>query len=178
MTVYGKTLHIGDLAPTSGALLAVRPAWITAEAYGPVSMLVIWEAAYAEPLYLVTNMTDLDAALAAYRKRAHIETFFSDQKRRGFHIHKRHVREPKRLARLLIVSCLAYPWVVYLGMRALCDDWRQRLHRQDRCDLSLFRLGLRLLARCLKEDLPIPEGFLVPAMVPAQPVRQLLKHAA
>ncbi len=77
MTVYGQQRHIRDLAPARGELLAVRPAWMTAEAYGPVSILGIWEAAYAEPLYLVTNMPDLDAALALYRKRAHIETFFS-----------------------------------------------------------------------------------------------------
>ncbi len=96
-----------------GELLAVRPAWLTAEQYGPVSILAIWEAGYEEPLYLVTNMADLKAALALYRKRAHIETFFSDQKSRGFHIHKSHLSDPKRLTRLLIASCLAYLWVVY-----------------------------------------------------------------
>ncbi len=123
-------------------------------------------------------MADLDAAQALYRKRAHIETFFSDQKSRGFHLHKSHLRDPQRLARLLIVACLAYLWVVYLGVRALQDDWLKRLHRQDRCDLSLFRLGLRLLARCLKEELPIPEGFLGPPVVPRTPLRQSLKHAS
>ncbi len=117
---------------------------------------------YDTPLSLVTNMLDLDAALALYRKRAHIETFFSDQKSRGFHLHKSHLSDPKRLARLLIAACLAYVWLVYLGVCALRDGWMQRLHRRDRCDLSLFRLGLRLLARCLKDDLPIPAGFLVP----------------
>ena len=178
ITVYGRQLHIGDLAPTRGELLAVRPAWMTAEQYGPVSILAIWEAAYAEPLFLVTNMADLDAALAAYRKRAHIETFFADQKSRGFHLHKSHLRDPQRLARLLIAACLAYLWIVYLGVCALGKDWQKRLHRQDRCDLSLFRLGLRLLARCLKEDLLIPDGFLVPAVLPSQPVRRARKHAA
>src|SRR5919202_4492227 len=178
MTVYGRTYHIGDLAPTRGELLAVQPAWMTAAQYGPVSMLAIWEAAYAEPLYLVTNMLDLDAALALSRKRAHIETFFSDQKSRGFHLHKSHLSDPQRVARWLIASCLAYLWLVYLGVMALRDDWLTRLHRQDRCDLSLFRLGLRLLARCLKEELPIPEGFLVPPGVPRTPVRRSLKQAA
>ncbi len=72
MTVYGRQRHIGALAPIRGELLAVRPAWVTAEEYGPVSVLAIWEAAYAEPLYLVTNIADLDAARAAYRTRAHI----------------------------------------------------------------------------------------------------------
>src|SRR3712207_3527771 len=104
MTVYGKEYTIDALAPTRGARLAVRPAWMTAEQYGPVSILAIWEAAYEEPIYLVTNMLDLRTALAAYRKRAQIETFFSDQKSRGFQLHKSHVSDPKRLTRLLIAS--------------------------------------------------------------------------
>ena len=169
---------IGGMISDGGELLAVRPAWLTAEQYGPVSILAIWEASYDEPLYLVTNMRDLDAALTLYRQRAHIETFFADQKSRGFHMHTSRLRDPKRLARLVIAACLAYIWVVYLGVCALRDDWLKRLHRQDRCDLSLFRLGLRLLARCLKEAIPIPDGFLVPAVLPQPLLRRWLQCAA
>ncbi len=82
------------------------------------------------------------------------------------------------LARLLIAACLAYLWLVYLGGCALRDGWLKRLHRQDRCDLSRFRLGLRLLARCLKDAIPIPEGFLVPGVLPGKPVRRSVKQAA
>jgi hypothetical protein len=105
------------MAPERGEVLAVRPAGRTAEQYGPVSILAIWEAAYEEPISLVTNMVDLAAALAAYRHRAQIETFFSDQKSRGFHVHHSHLSDPKRVARLLIAACVAYLWVVYLGSR-------------------------------------------------------------
>lgn len=178
MTVYGAERQIGAMAPTRGERLAVRPAWMTAEQYGPVSILAIWEAAYDAPIYLVTNMLDLEAALAAYRKRAHIETFFSDQKSRGFQLHKSHVSDPARLTRLLIAACLAYVWLVYLGVCVLRDGWLNRLHRQDRCDLSLFRLGVRLLARCLKDHIPIPEGVLVPAVCPGRPSRKVLRQAA
>lgn len=127
--------------------------------------MAVWEQPFKQPLYLVTNMADLEAAVALYKKRAHIETFFSDQKSRGFNIDKSHLSDPKRLSRLLIASCLAYLWLVYLGVCALQQEWRKCLHRRKRCDLSLFRLGLRLLARCLKDDIPIPVGFLVPATV-------------
>jgi hypothetical protein len=178
MTVYGQQRPIGTLAPERGELLAVRPAWITAEAYGPVSILAIGEATDEAPLYLVTTMADLAAALAAYRHRAQIETFFSDQKSRGFHVHRSHLSDPKRVARLLIAACLAYLWVVYLGVCAVRDDWLKRLHRPDRRDLSRFRLGRRLLARCLTDDIPIPEGFLVPGVLPHKPVRQPVKQAA
>ena len=65
---------------------------------------------------------------------------FSDQKSRGFHLHKSHLADPTRLARLLIATCLAYIWIIYLG--ALCeqDGWIGIIHRGDRCDLSLFQL--------------------------------------
>ena len=43
-----------------------------------------------------------------YTKRSWIETFFSEQKSRGFNLHKSHISEPARLARLMIASCLAY----------------------------------------------------------------------
>jgi hypothetical protein len=95
---------------------------MTAESYRPVSILAIWDSAYADPLYLGTNMQELAAAVALYRKWAHIETFFSDQKSRGFYIHKSHLSHPTRLARLLIAACLAYVWLIYLGVCALRDD--------------------------------------------------------
>ena len=178
MMVDGRTFTIGAMAPERGERLGVRGAYLTAKQYGPVSVLAVWEIRYDEPVYLVTAMADLEAAIGAYRRRAHVETFFSDQKSRGFHLHKSHLRKPARLMRLLMVACLAYLWLVYLGVCAVQEMWMKRLHRQARCDLSLFRLGLRLLARCLKDDLPIPEGFIVPAHLSVPSARQPLKHAA
>jgi hypothetical protein len=178
ITACSIQFHVGDLGPPRGELLAVTPAWMTDAQYGPISILAIWEEVYKEPIYLVTNMSDLDAAVAQYKKRPHIETFFSDQKSRGFQIHKSHLSDPARVGRLLIASCLAYLWIVYLGVCAIREDWMKRLHRQDRCDLSLFCLGLRLLARALKDHIPIPEGFLVPAMLPASLIRTYNKKAA
>jgi Transposase DDE domain len=178
VTACGVRFHVADLGPPRGESVAVTPAWMTEVQYGPVSILALWEQCYEEPIYLVTNMLDLDDAVQLYKKRAHIETFFCDQKSRGFHIHKSHLSDPARLSRLLIASCLAYLWIVYLGVCAVQDDWMKQLHRQDRCDLSLFRLGFRLLARCLKDHMPIPDGFLVPAVLPVTLIRTMHKKAA
>lgn len=178
VSAAGVQFHVADVEPLRGELLAVSPAWMTAEQYGPISLLAIWEQQYQEPIYLVTNMPDLNDAVQRYKKRAHIETFFSDQKSRGFHMHKSHLSDPTRLGRLLIASCLAYLWIVYLGVCATGKDWMQQLHRQDRCDLSLFRLGLRLLARCLKDYLPIPDGFLVPSVLPTALIRTFQEQVA
>jgi hypothetical protein len=178
VTAHGETLPIGDLPLAPGDERVLSPAWMTAEQYGPVSILTLWEVGYDHPLYLVTNMTDWAAAVVAYGRRAHIETFFSDQKSRGFQIDRSHLSDPVRLSRLLIASCLAYIWIIYLGVCAVRDGWLGQLHRRDRCDLSLFRLGMRLLARCLKDAIPIPAGFLVPAIAPKRPVRIPRKKAA
>lgn len=178
LTACGVSFPVGALGPLRGEVVAVTPAWMTAEQYGPVSILALWEAQYQGPIYLVTNLVDLDLAVQLYKLRPHIETFFSDLKSRGFHIDKSHLSDPKRLSRLLIASCLAYVWLVYLGVCATRDDWMKRLHRQDRCDLSLFRLGLRLLARALKEHIPIPSGLLVPAALPKPLSRTFAKQVA
>jgi hypothetical protein len=42
---------------------------MTAEQYGPVSILAIWELRYKAPLFLVTNLADLDEAVQLYKKR-------------------------------------------------------------------------------------------------------------
>jgi hypothetical protein len=106
------------------------------------------------------------------------EPFFSDQKSRRFEIDKSQRSSPARLGRRLIASCLADLWLVYFGVCAIQDERMKRLHRQGRCELSLFRLRLRLLARCLKDHIPIPDGFLVPAVLPATRIRTSGKKAA
>lgn len=76
-------------------------------------------------------------------------------------VHKSHLSDPLRLARLLIAAALAYLWIVYLGTNAYVEDWIGVIHRSDRCDLSLFQLGLRLLEYFLNEAIPIPAAFLM-----------------
>jgi DDE family transposase len=72
---------------------------------------------------LVTNMASAEEACRLYTKRFRIETFFSDQKSRGFHLQKSHLSDPQRLSRLLIAACLAYIWIVYLGSVCMKERW-------------------------------------------------------
>ena len=142
-----------------GTLVELRDARVTEAAYGPIMLLCCWATGYKAPLYLLTNMASAEEACRLYAKRFRIETFFSDQKSRGFHLHQSHLSESTRLSRLLMAACFAYIWVVYLG--ALCeqDGWICIIHRGDRCDLSLFQLGLRLLDYLLNEGGTIPVAF-------------------
>lgn len=153
---HGTTFPIHAMGVTPGQVLAIPDAAMTTAAFGPVSVLAVWETGYAEPIYLVTNHADLDRAMAIYRRRAQIETFFSDQKSRGFRIDRSHLGDPQRVARLLLVTALAYLWVIYLGIIAKRNWGSHRCIRADRCDLSLFSLGLRFLASCLRHRRPLP----------------------
>lgn len=154
-----RTFTPGDLALQPGECVSCPDVLFTREEYGPVQVIAWWEKGYKEPIYLVTNLTDARRACTYYKKRFTVETFFSDQKSRGFHLQKSHLSDPDRLARLMIGACLAYIWIVYLGVKAIDEEWTARIHRTDRCDLSLFQLGLRLLTHLLNENLPVPVAF-------------------
>jgi len=140
---------------------------VTQARYGPVLALAVWEGAYLAPVYLVSNLNDAEVAVRWYRQRARIETFFSDQKSRGFRIDKSHLSNPKRLTRLLLAACLAYLWMIYLGALARQDGWEAIIHRTDRCDWSLFQLGLHLLDHWLNEALQIHVAFCPPPLLSA-----------
>jgi hypothetical protein len=160
-TWEGEPLRLDALGAClqPGRLIELQEAYVTREMYGPIMVVCCWAKGYQEPLYLVSNLATAEEACRFYQKRFRIETFFSDQKSRGFHIHKSHISDPQRLSRLLIAACLAYIWIIYLGSLCVTEGWREVIHRTKRCDLSLFQLGLRLLEHFLNTELSIPVQF-------------------
>ena len=116
------------------------------QADSPKFDAIVWHNKnYKDPIYLLTNIEPVRESLFWYRKRFKIETMFSDKKSRGFNIHKSHISDPQRVARLLIVTALAYIFIIYFGILATQNDYVKNVHRRDRCDLSLFTLGMRTL---------------------------------
>jgi hypothetical protein len=161
----GEHFGFEEIGVQPGECLGLPNVTFTLEDYGPILAIAWWETGYRDPIYLITNMDLEGEACYWYSKRYRIETFFSDQKSRGFNLDKSHISDPMRLARLMIAACLAYIWIVYLGVVAKRDDWVKTIHRADRCDLSLFRLGLDLLEHFLNRSLPIPVSFVMPHLV-------------
>ncbi len=103
-----------DLPVQPDDQIVVPDVLFTLEGYGPVTVMAVWDKGCAEPIYLVTNFDLPDEAWHWYKKRFQIETFFGGQKSRGFNLHKSHLSDPNRLARLMAAACLAYLWVIYL----------------------------------------------------------------
>ncbi len=61
----------------------------------------------------------------------------------------------------MIATCLAYIWIVYLGTLAMQQGYNRIIHRTDRCDLSLFQLGLRVLEYFLNQEMESHVAFLL-----------------
>lgn len=155
--------RIGELAPRAGErYVSVPGASVTQAGYGPVHVICWHEPSHESPVLLVTNMALAEEAMHFYSYRFRIETLFSDQKSRGFHVHKSHISDPERLSRLLIATALGYLWMVYLGVVAIEKEYYKQFHRTGRIDLSLFQLGRRLLEYLLNQSMRILVAFTVP----------------
>ena len=59
----------------------------------------------------------------------------------------------------MLATCLAYLWIVYLGALAMETGFNRVVHRTERCDLSLFQLGFKVLDYLLNNNWPIPVSF-------------------
>ena len=166
VTDDGDQFSLKEVAIEPDQLLEMADIELTRDRYGPVTLLIWWEKGYEKPIYLVTNMACSEEACSYYRRRFRIETFFSDQKSRGFNLQRSHQAEPERQKRLLIPACLAYIWMIVLGESAKPNQKIMRqIHRADRCDLSLFQIGLRYLDHLLELEETIPISFVLPGIM-------------
>ncbi len=129
----------------------------TNELYGPVRLMTWKPDGNNEILYLISNCQTALCIKECYKKRQRIETFFSDLKTKGFHVHKSHISDLKRLGNLMIAGCLAYIWVVLLGEYALMTGINKIFHRADRCDLSFLQLGFRYIEHLIDHNTRFPK---------------------
>jgi len=145
-TEPGEEIKLGSMIPADGQrFFMLYDVKFTHKKYGPVNVLIQHEKGYKEPIYLLTNLDFPERISKLYKKRFKIETFFSDQKSRGFNIQRSKIGKPERLAKLLIATCLAYLFCVIVGVKCSKSKLYPRVHRSDRCDLSLFSLGKRFI---------------------------------
>jgi hypothetical protein len=150
---------IVDFANEPGQLRMLHEIVFTQTGTFPTNLVIWWGKGYQDPIFLVSDLPNASQAARYYKRRFTIETFFSDQKSRGFHIHKSHLADAQRISRLLIAACLAYIWMIGLGLFTLSTGKQKLIDRPDRIDKSVFRLGLDWLKYALKHELDFPVLF-------------------
>jgi len=125
----------------------------------PTHLVIIWRSTEAEPIYLATNQASVLAAWRIYKKRMWIEAMFGDMKGNGFDLERSRLTHPDRLNRLMLAVSLVYIWLISVGEHVIQHKWTSEVDRNDRRDLSIFRMGWDFIERRLALNDPIPECF-------------------
>ena len=122
----------------------------------PTHLLALWWPGEKKPWLIATDLPTAHQARLHYSRRMWIEEMFGDFKRHGFDLEATCLRHFQRLSRLTLAVSLLYVWLFACGTRAIKDGNRRLVDRNDRRDLSIFRIGLEFLTRCLTNGSPCP----------------------
>jgi hypothetical protein len=140
--------RLDTLVTAAGQRVWIAAARFTLKQQHPTALLAYWAADEPKPWLLTTNLPSAYAARQAYARRMWIEEMFGDWKGHGWDVETTHLRDPDRLSRLILALSLLYIWLVFYGARLIKAGLRNWVDRNDRRDLSLFRIGLDTLQRC------------------------------
>ena len=56
----------------------------------------------------------------------------------------------------MIAAAMAYLFIIYFGIYAKVHEFHRTIHRTERCDLSMFKLGQRFIDHLLGQSKKIP----------------------
>jgi hypothetical protein len=152
-----KRLDSFNLQP--GQMLWLGKILLTQASPYPTNMVLHWKVGEKEPWYLATNQLSGRPAVRLYKRRMWIEEMFGDMKGHGFDLELSRLRTPERLSRLTLAVCILYVWLVTLGEHVLKMSFKTEVDRNDRQDLSIFRLGWDWLERRFSLHDPFPILF-------------------
>ena len=142
----------------------------------PCTLLARWDAGYAEPWLIATDLAPEVAEAAWYGMRSWIEGGFKDMKRGGWQWHQTKMTDPARAERLWLALAVATLWVVSVGgeadatrpvssLEALPELHVARRRATGRAQprlLSCFRRGVLTILVALLHGQPLPLGRLLP----------------
>lgn len=152
-----KRLDSFNLKP--GQMVWLGKVLLTQASPYPTNMVLYWKMGEKEPWYLATNQLSGRPAVRLYKRRMWIEEMFGDMKGHGFDLEVSRLQTSERLSRLTLAVCILYVWLVTLGEHTLTMGFNTEVDRNDRQDLSIFRLGWDWLERRLALRDPFPILF-------------------
>ncbi len=117
-----------------------------------VSGVNLYIAAHRSPkgLLIVVATKRPETMVEDYYRRWAIETLFGCLKSRGFDLESTHMTVPERMDKLMGLLALAFAWCLKIGHWHYGEANQLPLNKHGRPAKSLFRLGLDMLRRVLK----------------------------
>lgn len=124
----------------------------------PCNFFALWKRGESEPWLLATNLPSSYLTRLHYSRRMWIEEMFGDFKSHGFDLEATRLQHFLRLSRLTLAVALIYVWLVAFGSKGIKDGNRHLVDRNDRRDLSIFRIGIDLFDRFVvnEQSISIP----------------------
>ena len=147
--------RLDSLVQAPGQAVWLQEIYLTQRFAFPVNLLAYWQSGEKLPWLLATNLPTQPQTLTAYRRRMWIEEMFADFKKHGFDLESTHLRHFARLSRLTLLVALLYLWCIAFGAVVIKRGLRYLVDRADRRDLSIFRIGLDMIERCLTNGKPL-----------------------
>lgn len=141
------------LIDTPGQTHWFPQAYLTDQHAYRVNLLAHWEKGEKEPWLLATNFNTAGLALQNYSRRMWVEEMFGDLKGHGVDLQQTHLQHFERLSRLMLAVALLYVFVVAFGSQVTKRGERPLVDRNERRDLSIFRIGFYSLERYLANQL-------------------------
>jgi hypothetical protein len=136
-----------SLVTQSGQRCWLSTVQLTAKFKHSCNFLAIWSKGESTPWLLATNLPSPYLTRLHYSRRMWIEEMFGDFKSNGFDLEKTRLRHFQRLSRLTLVIAFVYVWLVAFGSKGIKASQRHLVDRNDRRDLSVFRIGIDLFDR-------------------------------
>lgn len=116
---------------------------------------------YENPIFLVSNLTEVVDIIDFYDQRYSIECLFKDLKSTSFNLHKTRVKNKDAISNLIILGTIAFVMLISLGIRFEHDDIRSKIQRirKKQKVLSLFTYACRLLVYLINNDIAFSFSF-------------------
>ena len=150
--------RLDELPIQRGQTHILRHVRLTLASY-PTNLVIIWRRTEDEPIYLATNQSSIKVTWRLYKRRMWIEEMFGDMKSNGFDLEKSRLWHAERLNRLMLAVSLVYIWLVAVGEHVWHRGLANEVDRNERRDLSIFRLGWDFIERRLALNDPLPDCF-------------------
>ncbi len=145
----GKKITIGRLC--RGARFNQTVTWYTKKKVSGVPLYIAARRTL-EGLLIVVATEKPDSMIEDYAKRWGIEVLFGNLKSRGFDMESTHMTNLDRMDKLMGLLTIAVVWCLLVGHWRHGDADQLPLNKHYRPAKSLFRLGLDMLRRLLKNS--------------------------
>jgi hypothetical protein len=152
---FNEWKPFGNFVRKAGESIWLGHGYLTAGSIYPTNLLIHWETGEEGPWCLATNLPDRSMTLKHYQRRMWAEEMHGDFKKHGFDLESTMLRDFLRLSRLTLAVAFLYIWLISIGGHTIHQGLRHLVDRNDRRDLSIFQIGLRLTQRRLTNALSV-----------------------